>query len=149
MILYFFVGPRPISNFQKCQSVCLNFNFYFTIGKYYCVYHVLIIVINLRKFFIELIYLGMVSFFVFWGTLLFHIWPPSLYMSEDLMFWKNIFANKSTNVIWILHLFLKYSISYRFLNCECILSNNNKNWPLKSWINVFCTLNFEELIVLM
>ena len=24
----------------------------------------------------------MLSFFLFWGTLLFHIWPPSLYMTE-------------------------------------------------------------------
>ena len=27
-------------------------------------------------------FLGMLSFFLFWGTLLFHIWPPSLYMTE-------------------------------------------------------------------
>ena len=30
----------------------------------------------------------MVSFFVFWGTLLFHIWPPSLYWPDQLLFWK-------------------------------------------------------------
>jgi len=48
---------------SRCQSVWGNFNFYFTIG--------------------------MLSFFLFWGTLLFHIWPPSLYMNEDMMFWKS------------------------------------------------------------
>ena len=41
------------------------------------------------------IFLGMVSFFVFWGTLLFHIWPPSLYWPQDLMFWKET-ANLET-----------------------------------------------------
>ena len=30
---------------------------------------------------------GMVFFFVFWGTLLFHIWPPSLYWPQQLVFW--------------------------------------------------------------
>eukprot|EP00090_Calanus_glacialis_P004882 TRINITY_DN13669_c0_g1_i1.p1 TRINITY_DN13669_c0_g1~~TRINITY_DN13669_c0_g1_i1.p1 ORF type:complete len:101 (-),score=25.45 TRINITY_DN13669_c0_g1_i1:200-502(-) len=37
----------------KCPSWLDNFNIYFT--------------------------LGMVGFFVFWGTLLLHIWPPSRY----------------------------------------------------------------------
>jgi len=30
----------------------------------------------------------MVFFFVFWGTLLFHIWPPSLYWPQQLLFWE-------------------------------------------------------------
>lgn len=30
----------------------------------------------------------MVSFFVFWTTLLFHIWPPTLYWSDEMVFWR-------------------------------------------------------------
>merc|ERR1712186_86103 len=47
---------------QRCDDFFRNFNLYFT--------------------------LGMMSFFVFWGTLLFHIWPPSLYWPQQLLFWE-------------------------------------------------------------
>lgn len=88
---------------RSCRNICLNFNVYFTIGSNYEEYW------DPEYYYLSSFNLGMVSFFVFWGTLLFHIWPPSLYWPEDLKFWKQESDDKTT-------LNMNSSISTHFKN---------------------------------
>ena len=95
----FFSGERSHKRelVGKCQSVWGNFDFYFTIGEtknFMTNYEITKTkkATTFYAFFTRHFYLskysmftGMLSFFLFWGTLLFHIWPPSLYMTEVRM----------------------------------------------------------------